>query len=405
MRRIGAGIVWAAALALLPGVAWAGDPDAETSLTFRPFRSVQEMASLCGGEVEGTLDFEQRVKGYTPPKGEERTLFFRLQSEWMQRSLVGAVAWSEKGKEGMDFWIDWNGDRKFADEERLKGTKSGEILAFGPYPCAAKEGESPRKFCLLWSGYGPQMVPTGLYEGEVALGDRRVKVGVIDRDMSGVCGDVALEEGDGDVLLVDFDGDDKYTGVPEEARMALDQEAFPMARRAQMPDNAFYRVTVAEDGGRLSLERDAAPLGRIALPASKFLLALAGEEGALRVRGADGEVAVPSGRYRVKSLLVGEKESYGGYWSVPIDFRSARVPRLRVAADRTTELRCGPPFQLALEMGQYRGQYSFSLSMQDRAGNDVDDVRMPNGQRPPEPTLKIVDAAGKTIRTEKFHYG
>ena len=49
--------------------------------------------------------------------------------------------------------------------------------------------------------------------------------------------------------------------------------------------------------------------------------------------------------------------------------------------------------------------FSISLNLKDKAGNTVNDVRKPDGNMPTEPMLVIKNAAGKTIKSQKFHYG
>jgi hypothetical protein len=79
--------------------------------------------------------------------------------------------------------------------------------------------------------------------------------------------------------------------------------------------------------------------------------------------------------------------------------------RLRVAAEKITDLPFGPPFKLNLSAEPSGREWNFSLTLEDKAGNELTGISTPDGKRPPEPTLTITDAQGKVIKTEKFHYG
>src|SRR5260370_18920171 len=122
------------------------------------------------------------------------------------------------------------------------------------------------------------------------LGGRKVKVGLVDANANGIYGERALGEEEGDLLLVDFDGDGEYRGSGDDGTMTWDTEAFPINRLMQMPDGNFYHVKAEKDGSRLWLERDTAPLGSIKIACARVGLDLVGEDGPLWVRATRGEV-------------------------------------------------------------------------------------------------------------------
>lgn len=426
-------VVWAALTVLLVGARAQGqESKAEATLTFRSFQSLPEMVDFTWGGVEEFLGFRNAQKGYTAPKMVGKPTFFTVKLEWMNKPVTGVLGKSAASVKSFDrVWFDWNGDKKFADDEGLKGSESKDFAAFGPIERTGADGKKCPAFCfLVHGGDHIHLCPPGYYEGTVTLNGRAVKMAAVDRNVNGVYGERGTEEEPGDVLLVDCNGDGKFAELPDEyMAQAWSIEPLPLMRLMQMPDGNFYRVTVAEDGSRLTLERDATPTGRVKVACSRFVLGLMGEDGPLWVRATGNEVALPAGSYRVQWVTAGAEDKDGKCWSALINFRRSATERLRVTADQTTELNFGPPFQLSLEVeesedvvfaplpsktGNSKGstrikrtvpEYSFSLSLKDKAGNDVSDVLTPDVKRPPEPELKIVNSAGKAVKSEKFHYG
>jgi hypothetical protein len=213
-----------------------------------------------------------------------------------------------------------------------------------------------------------------------------------------------LGAGGGDLLLVDGNGDGSWRGAAGSQSSDAEREILPLAPLVQMPDGELYRPEVRPDGTEIVFRPWEGSRGGLRLECEKVALDLASEHGPLYLQGRKGILSLPAGRYQVRRLVVSDP-GRNGYWRVPIGFEQGRAPRIRIEEGQTATLQCGPPFRTKLEVAEGTGLISVSLSLVDRGGFEVEDVLSGNGQRPPEPTLKIMDPSGRTVKVEKFHYG
>jgi hypothetical protein len=171
-----------------------------------------------------------------------------------------------------------------------------------------------------------------------------------------------------------------------------------------MPDGFFYRVAVADDGSRVSLTPVAGPTGRLKLACAPAAMLLMGPEGYLWARSEQPELALPAAGYGVFYAFLGQRDSAGKLWTAAYTFRQPR--RVRIKGDGTVELEAGPPLKMTVEAdsNSYRGGNSFSASLTDRWGNDVE-IRRPDGQQVAPPKLRISTPAGKGVKEMAFGYG
>jgi hypothetical protein len=418
MRRAWGYGGWAAILGslLIPACAGSQGAATRTALKFRAFHDPAEALSFTWNQPDGWIEMRGRQSdGCAAPPGEGSTLYFRLRPPWRAEPVTGALGRSSEQVEEETYdrlWLDWNGDKQFTDAEGIKGVSTRNGMIFGPVlDRAASNGKGRPVYNLLWYSAGMrslQIMPAGCREGSVTLNGRKRKIAVVDANLDGAYryNSSADEDYTGDVLLLDLNGDGRYTeAMPWDVEEAWRSEVFPMARCVQMPDERLYRLKVMSDGSALSLSPDTSPRGRVTSSCARFAMELTGDAGPVRVRAAHGAASIPAGRYRLRWVVVDQRDKTGQYWRVPIIFYGGEVKPLRVAAGKTTRLRSGPPLRLALEITKNRGAYNFSLSLKDRTGSDVSDVTKPDGQRPAEPILRITNARGKVVHVEKFHYG
>jgi hypothetical protein len=384
----------------------AGGP-IEAALTFRPFQDAAEMEGLTWGGVDELLA-PGRNGGCVPPAGITRTAAARFQLPWMTRPLAALFGKSPESAWSYDcLWLDWNNDRACADSERLDGVREGRWVRFGPVEQTAWDGtRMPAFHLLVRDNDSIQIVPTGYHEGEVTLGDRKLRVAAVDRNLDGMHGQEQLGEDKRDVLLVDFDRDGRFSGAPQDwiARV-WEIEALHLTSRMQMPDGAYYRVTVARDGSRLTLRSDQTPLGRIKVPTTRVAMEVKSPEGPFLARSTTGELALPAGTYGVRWLALSEKDAAGEHWTAEMRLAGPGWGRLGIAAGQVTDLPWGPPFQLGLQVRQSGQARRFAFRIKDRAGNEVRNILTPAGGRPAAPQLTILNSGGKLVKSQKFHYG
>ncbi|MEZ8218668.1 hypothetical protein B0813_002205 [Candidatus Fervidibacteria bacterium JGI MDM2 SSWTFF-3-K9] len=384
----------------------------EVPLTFKEFQTVNEMIVLSLGGIVSLLS-ERLPRGYSPLPGTVKPQFFELPHE--AGTLVGLIALSSPKAKAYDrIWVDWNRDKKFTGDEKLMGTVSArgkeKFVVFGPFERSVGDAKI-EGYLIVHDDDHIHLIPKGYYEGEAKLNGQTVKVGLVDGNINGVLGE-RMVAGQGhfgsesDVFLVDLNGDGTFLPPTEGAlEIAIySGEIYYLTNLVQLPDRNFYRVKVAEDCSRLWLERDLSPKGKVKAACREFLLGLTGQDGVILAQGQQNELLLPVGSYQAHWLTFVERDEKGRPWLALLTF-APQPHKFRVVGDKTTELPFGPPFKLVMDVERSGRRFEFSLSLEDKAGNSVDAVFTPDLKRPPEPVLVISDAKGKTVKTEKFHYG
>ncbi len=396
---------WAVAVVLSVALRAVGQDVVEVPLAFKPFKDVKEMVNLSLGGVTTWLP-STPPKGYKAPPGTVKPKFFELSLE--ERTFVGMVAWSSPQAKTYDrLWVDWNNDKTFTGAEKLMGTATvrgkEKFVVFGPAK-QSWEGRELECYFLVHDDSHIHLIPAGYWEGSITLGNRTVKLGLVDANTNGFLDDrlTASRSQEADVLLLDFDGNGAFDVAEEEP--LLSGEVYYLTNLVQMPDGAFYRLKVAEGKPLVLLERDKSPTGKVKMASDRFQLLVAGQDGFLLVRGSDGEASLPVGSYQTHWVTVGKKDREGQMWAAVAGFYGSQ-PRFRVTKEKGADLPFGPPFKLVFTVEREKRTFEFSLSLEDRGGHELDGVYTPKMERPPEPVLVIADTKGKVVKTEKFHYG
>ena len=122
--------------------------------------------------------------------------------------------------------------------------------------------------------------------------------------------------------------------------------------------------------------------------------------------GKDGQAEVPIGDYRLYGWQIEQRDRDGSLWVAQGDYgrRGEEMPLLSVKAD-TALPRLGSPLEAGLDVSPVSGREFQYLLRFAAASGEVINFLGRNGQRMPEPRLKIVDARGKEIANLPFEYG
>jgi hypothetical protein len=339
---------------------------------------------------------------------------FRIKLEGLDHSVIAVLGKSTKSAITEDrLWLDWSGGA----EQRsgpLVGKPMRDGTLFGPLH-SPRSGAATSEFWLLVTRYeGCRILAAEYREGVVTLSGQKVRLGIL-----------ATINGSRECLLVDENGDGKFTGTHASSVSGWDHEIVPFDRLVQMPDGNFYRVRTTSAGDGLLLERDVRPTGRVRFDGGRMSMLLEDRGRMLLVKGSDGALTCPVGRYRIWSIALFEESGPGRYWTATIT-PSPENGMLEVSAGMTTAVRCGPPFEISVRKRQDYAKIialnydqtvahdipepdprdiAFDLSLRDRAGNVVNNVTTPAGKRPPEPALKVWDKQGRILKRDRFHYG
>ena len=349
-------------------------------------------------------------KSYQMPKTEGKPMLFTIGlADQLERyaALLGKVG---PGKEQYNrLWVDWNRDRKFAESEMLMPEMAGHghdpsVQCFGPVEVPAGTGR-PSKICfLLDANRILRTLPKEVRTGEMEVSGKTFKLVLVDTNLDGRYD----ARGGADVLLVDLNRDGKFEEsdaygffMPQSEKQA---EAMLLQNYVQLPDGAFYRAEVAEDGSTLTFRRDPAKEGRIVGLGAKSTLMLVYQGSLIRSTPQEGVVRLPEGSYRMMGATIAVAKGKEKPWTFSVyDYRGKG--QLTIKPGEQKRLAYGLPLKLGIAARKHGKTYSIGLDLKDRTSASITDVRKPDGKMPKEPVLTLTDARGKVIKTEKFHYG
>jgi len=273
---------------------------------------------------------------------------------------------------------------------------------------------------------------------EMPFGDRRVRVALCPYQSTGRYDrGVALvhTRGPGQVptvsrgcrLLLDLDGNGRFD------KPALDPGAVgPESRlltRFIRVDGRFYELTVAPDGRSVRATPAKPETGTLSIPAQIEEAQLIGPAFATVVRGSDGPIEVPVGRYSIASYVYGKGQNLrapaasskptrprsraGRFKPEPGFWCLSREPKARVEikAGETTSPRVGSPLTLKVSYDTWRDpekgnarRIGIGVGLADCAGRHVVRVWTGPGRLLPR-RVNVVDQTGRTLRKQRLTHG
>jgi hypothetical protein len=381
----------------------------DVPLTFRAVHisSMADSPYMFGVAAFGYVSRDEKeTEAYGLPHLQSKPRLIQIHMGAREMPLAGLLSRATAADGRYDqLRLDWNNDKNFTDEKVLNGKLQGDRMVFGPVDGTFSDGLKVASMLLLVEKdiycYG---IPAGYREGKITLGGRQHRVAAVDTNLDGQYQQGANGAYSEDVLLLDYDGDGQFGSVDESSGMLGALEHIPMGSLAQLPDGKLYKVTLGGGGSKISFEPDTSPKAYVKAPGSRLLVCLQGEEKAFTACCEKGVMALPAGEYELAWAEVGLATKTGERWTATL-MPSREDVLLKLAPGETMQLDCGPPFKLTLAVQEYNRAYSIGVQLEDKAGNSVVNLRMPNGERPKEPELKILDASGKEIKAQSFHYG
>ncbi len=381
-----------------------------------------------------------KPKGYEIPKGTVTPMFARIGFNEKLENFVALLGRSSSAAMSFDrLWVDWNRDKAFSDDEAIPPETDGhqmnaDVVCFGPTQVPPGKGR-PAKICfLLERQFALRVLPTEVMEGSMGLGGKQIRIALVDGNLDGAYDSPCSEYAGGDYILIDQNGDGKFSGSSDGRYMGLwsdqspESEARMLQTYAQLPDGNFYKVQVGPKAEKVSFSRDPGSEGRLAglAPGSHVSLRLrtgdgqgerdmmvqmvmergipAGAYETVQAKvGKDG-LRLPAGKYFLSSASFSALDKSGKPWRYTVA-RSAKVKELSIEPGKTVTYVAGSPMKLVVHARKSGQSYNVSLDLRDKAGSSVNDVRKPDGKMPAEPMLVIKNASGKVLKSLKFHYG
>ena len=171
-------------------------------------------------------------------------------------------------------------------------------------------------------------------------------------------------------------------------------------------DGKWYRVSVSEDGSRISAEKVAVETGSVVVAHDRWAATLIGAKRTLSIRGGRKPVPVPAGRYVIRryrehALLSGTPRA--AVLTVAAEPNSGKKGlSFSVAAGKATRLKIGSPVVVKATVEKMGSGYSFGVLLADASGMKAS-VSLPG--QPSPPVVKVVDAKGKQVYSGEMEYG
>ncbi len=118
--------------------------------------------------------------------------------------------------------------------------------------------------------------------------------------------------------------------------------------------------------------------------------------------GTGNPAILPQGGYTLTHWTLRRTDEQGIPWTCEGSVPSGKS-LLQVTKDRQTELLVGEPLLSTLTATRCGSDFTFNLRLEGRSGGSV--VLYKDGQRAPEPKLRIKNADGSYDRSLTFQYG
>jgi hypothetical protein len=237
--------------------------------------------------------------------------------------------------------------------------------------------------------------------GELSFEGKTYKAATVDARTDGVFNDMCWSWlGQGDLLLVDWNGDGRFD---------LGANEYVMVGERYWRDGKWYRPSFSADGTEVSFAPGDFELAPLVTGQEKFWLQVTSQTntGSLQVEGTGGRVDLPVDQYSLYQSWVEGKDAQGNTWKAQANY-GGPYPRFEVKAGEENHFQLGPPFSASLKAspeGPYRAGQTISFQA-TFAGAEGKTYRLTrNGQDMPAPKMVVKDESGKELGSYQFQYG
>jgi hypothetical protein len=249
-------------------------------------------------------------------------------------------------------------------------------------------------------GYRWSLRPGCYNVGEITFEGKTYKAALLDNLPNGRFNDICwASSGQGDLLLVDWNGDGKFDRNPSE---------YVMCGERYWRNGKWYRVAFSADGTEVTFAPGDFEFAPLVVGHEKFWMQITSRSntGSTNFEATGGRVDVPVDEYSLYDCWVEGKDAQGNTWRA--ESGSGPFAIFRVEAGKENHFQFGPPFSASLKAspeGPYRaGQtIGFEATFVGAEGKTYTLTR--NGERMPAPKMVIKDESGKELGTYQFQYG
>jgi hypothetical protein len=260
------------------------------------------------------------------------------------------------------------------------------------------------------------MLRPGCYNvGEITFEGKTYKAAMVDAFTNGRFNDICWSRlGQGDVLLVDWNGDGKFDVSADEYVLVGDR---------YWRNGEWYRLHVSTDGTKVSFSPRDFELAPVLTGHEKFWMQVTSltNTGSVQIEGTGGRVDLPVDGYSLYLCWAEAKDAEGNTWRAEA-VRGGPYPKFEVKAGEENRYAFGPPLSVSLKAspeGSYQPGQTIRLQatiagaegktyVVTRNGGSLTGPRIflaPNGEPMIVPKVVLKDESGKEIGSFQMRGG
>jgi hypothetical protein len=366
---------------------------------FTVFAAASQEQWLTYHSIQNAFDSVPRGYGYSKTLSEktpdgvaipkfisDKVLYAKWSSPLCEKKEIW-MAFDSSKKGAYDLlYFDTNCNGSLSDEKPIKGTSEWENeISFGPVPIVLAGEDGPVTYHIKINLYtnntdgrvGITLWPGGWYEGEISIGDKKLKCRLIDQN------------GDGDFT------------TQGTILLGNDEQGHSVGKYLQY-EKKLYQLEVPRDGAYIKLsEAQDVVFADFTVPPNISSVLLDGANGSFLLTPENGKCRIPAGLYRVEEWKVARTDDKGKNWEL-----IGRYMREQVNLDSNKpgqNIAIGEPVSCKLAVKPVEGTYQFSQSFANASYANIE-VQC-NKERITAPKLHIRNKDGSYDKTYSLEYG
>jgi hypothetical protein len=331
------------------------------------------------------------------------------------------AAYDPKGADGKGcVYFDLDQDGDLAEEEPILPQSWGGADNFGPIALKLKRDGfvglyqcwlERRQLMTIVSTTAASAAPAapsdrwslrpGCYNvGEITFEGKTYKAALVDNLPNGRFNDICwANSSQGDLLLVDWNGDGKFDHSPSE---------YVMCGERYWREGKWYRPSFSADGTEVSFAPGDFELAPLLTGHEKFWVQVTSRSntGSVQIEGTGGRVDLPVDEYSLFRCWLEGKDPQGNTWRA--SGYGETYPVFEVKAGEENRFQFGPPFSASLKAspeGPYRAGQTINFQATFVGADGKTYLLTRNGEQMPAPKMTMKDESAKELGTYQFQYG
>jgi hypothetical protein len=302
------------------------------------------------------------------------------------------------------------GKRDLSHEPAFPGKPLQGMIVYGPISLNTPGKDTTRITFSIETFVGRQgptyiiMCLAGYRSGTVQLNGESYKVAVADANFDGRYDRVLgfplslASKPHCNMIAFDLNNNGHFDFSPK------DPEIWPLTKMIEVK-GTYYSVNIATDGSSISMEKVTPQFGTLDVGHPKAELSLFSESGPHHLKDSGGKWQLPAGKYAAWQIQLTRTDTAGAEWILSSGRVTGELQNFEILPGQTLTAKLGTPLTVKTDVAQQGDSVSIGLSLLEQSGVEYTPGAQKNGQRVPEPRLKILDEAGKILASGKFEYG